>query len=251
MLSLHFLTCFKQELEGFIAKGIFKQALEKGLFRITFHDLRDFGFGKHNKIDDYPFSNKKGMILRADVVYNAVTSIEDYENMRIIYTCPKGVVLNQTLSTELYQCQKEIIIISGYYEGIDERIFELLPIEQISIGDYIINNGDSAAVVIAETLIRQQPGVLGNEACIADESHFTGLLGESHFTQPVTVNNIEAPAILRSGNHKAIQKYKEKTALKNTLVNRLDLLAKSKITSNQKQLITEILNEMVVKHNDK
>ena len=251
MLSLHFITCFKQELDVFIAKGIFKKALDKGLFKMKTYDLRCFGVGKHKKIDDYPFSNKKGMILRADVIYNAVTSIEDYQNMRIIYTCPKGLVLNQTLSKQLYQCQKEIILISGYYEGVDQRIFDVLPIETISIGDYIVNNGDCAAAVIAETLIRQQPGVLGNEACIEDDSHYTGMLEADQFTQPVIFKNHAVPECLRSGNHKVVNQLKEKSAFKNTVINRLDLLGKKHVTSDQKTLITEILKEMVVKKHDK
>ncbi len=247
MLSLHFITCFKQELEAFINKGIIKQALSKGLFDMKTYDLRDFGVGPHKKIDDYPFSNKKGMLLRADVIYNAVTSIADYQNMRIIYTCPKGLVFNQNVSRQLYQCKKEIILISGYYEGIDQRIFDLLPIEQVSIGDYIVNNGDCAAAVIAETLIRQEPGVLGNKACIDDESHYTGLLEANQYTQPVTFNDVSVPEVLRSGNHPVIDSYKEKIALKNTLINRMDLIGKKIITNQQQKLITEILNEMVVK----
>ena len=251
MLSLHFITCFKQELEAFIAKGIIKQALDKGLFTMKMYDLRDYGVGKHKKIDDYPFSNKKGMLLRADVVYDAVTSIEDYQNMRIIYTCPKGLVFNQAISRQLYQSQKEIILISGYYEGIDQRIFDLLPIEPVSIGDYIVNNGDCAVAVIAETLIRQEAGVLGNKECIDDESHYTGLLESNQYTQPVTIKDVSVPELLRSGNHKAVSIYKEKIALQNTLINRLDLIGNKEITSQQKNLITEILKEMAVKTNDK
>jgi tRNA (guanine37-N1)-methyltransferase len=251
MLSLHFITCFENELDSFISKGIIKQARAKGLLDIKFYNLRNYGVGTHKKIDDYPFSNKKGMLLRADVVYNAVTSIEDYQNMRIIYTCPKGFGWNQDLSTQMINSQKEIILISGYYEGIDHRIFDLLPIEPVSIGDYIVNNGDCAVAVIAETLIRQVPGVLGNSDCIDDDSHCSGMLETHQFTQPLTVLGLTVPEVLLSGNHKAVALFKQKSALKDTLIIRSDLIGKLKLSDQQQKLMTEILKDMVVKKNDK
>lgn len=246
MLEFHFITLFENELNRFLIKGIFKRGLGKDLFKVHTHDLRKFAVDKHQKIDDYPFSQKKGMLLRSDVVYNAITSIEDYQNMAIIYTCPKGPVYTQKTCKELYNNHKSIIFVSGYYEGIDERIFELLPIQRVSIGDFILNSGDSAAVVIAETLIRSIPGVLGNSECINDDSHFLPYLEAPQYTQPVNFKNKNVPEIYRSGNHKEISRYKLKQSLKNTLFQRPDILGISEINKNNKEILTEIIKEMAV-----
>jgi len=247
MNHFHCISLFGTELFGFLNKGLVKKALQNKLFSITIHDLREFGIGTHKKVDDYPFSSKEGMLLRADVVYKAVTSIEDYDKKRIIYTCPKGKMLNQTLSRQIYQSNQDIIFISGYYEGIDERIFDVLPIERLSIGDYIVNNGDSAVAVILETIIRQIPGVLGNQKCIDNESHVNTLLESPQYTKPVQFKNKSVPDILRSGHHGKIKSYKEKKALKETLLKRPDLLNHYPFSKKEKTMLTEILKEMVVK----
>lgn len=244
--TFHFISLFESELTQFLIKGIFKRGLEKGLFKIYTHNLRNYAVDKHQKVDDYPFSEKKGMLLRADVVYQAITSIEDYQNMAIIYTCPKGPVYTQKMCKKLYNDYKDIIFISGYYEGIDERIFDLLPIQRISIGDYILNSGDSAAAVIAETLIRSIPGVLGNAQCIHDDSHCLPYLEAPQYTQPVQFNNKKVPEIYRSGNHKEISRHKLKQSLSKTLFHRPDILGISEINKNNKEILTEIIKEMAV-----
>jgi tRNA (guanine37-N1)-methyltransferase len=246
VLELHCISLFGNDLLNFVLKGLIKRGYDKKLFKFHTHNLRDFAAGKHKKVDDYPFSQKKGMLLRADVVYNAITSIEDYQNMAIIYTCPKGPVYTQRVCNELFESTQNIILISGYYEGIDERIFDLLPIKRVSIGDYIVNSGDCAAAVIAESLIRKVPGVLGNNECIEDDTHFIPLLEAPHYTQPVTVNNNTVPSVYRSGNHGLIEKHKLKQALKNTLFFRPDLLGINNITKIKKEIITEIIKEMAV-----
>ena len=201
-------------------------------------------------MDDYPFSGKKGMLIKPDTIYNAVTSIADYQNMRIIYTCPKGQVFTQDKANSYFESKESLIIIPGYYEGIDDRIFELLPIERVSIGDYILNSGESAAFVIAETILRQVPGVLGNNECIEDDSIFSNLLEAPQYTQPAMFMNIPVPDILRSGHHKNIKEWKKHHSLKQTLFMRPDLLARKKFDSDEVNKMTTILNEMVVKKND-
>ena len=250
MFSIHIITLFPEQVEQYCLKGIFKRAFDQGLFSLTVVDLRNFGVGKHNKIDYYPFSGKKGMIIRADALYAAVSSIEEYQNKRIIYTCPKGPVLDQSLSTTIASDQQSLILIPGYYEGVDERIFDLLPIERVSIGNYILNSGDSAAIVIAETIIRQLPGVLGNAACIEDDSLFDQELEAPQYTQPLALNGLSVPDILRSGDHGKVALWKKKRALWSTLVMRPDILCQKKVSDDEKIALTEIIKEMVVKEND-
>jgi tRNA (guanine37-N1)-methyltransferase len=249
-MSFYYLSLFPNEVRQYFLKGIFKRAFDKNLFNINFIDLRDFGIGDHKKVDHYPFSEKKGMVLRVDSLYNAITSIADYQNMRIIYTCPKGQLFDQVYSKEIIQENKSLILIPGYYEGIDERIFEVLPIERVSIGNYILNSGDTAALAIAETIIRQIPGVLGNEGCIEDDSLYNNELESPQYTQPLEFKGHKVPDILRSGHHALVADWKKEQALNQTLFMRPDILAKKEISNAEKEVLTKILNKMVVKEND-
>ncbi len=246
MFTLHALTLFPDELNQFLCKGIIKRSHKKELFKFCVHDLRNFGKGKHQKIDDYPFSDRKSMLLRADVVYDAITSIDGYEQMTIMYVCPRGKQFNQAYSQELFEHNKHIILVAGYYEGVDERLFDMLPIQRVSIGDYIINSGDCAVAVIAESIIRQVPGVLGNKDCIYEDSYCNGLLEAPKYTQPLTLDKYSVPSLLREGNHQAIARYTQKMALYTTLVQRPDLLGSYSCNKQQQDLITTLLNEMAV-----
>ncbi len=133
-MIINIITLFPKEMKEFFLKGIFKSGYEKGMFGLNFVDLRKFGKTKHTKVDDYPFGLRKGMILRADVILDAVKSIENYKDYRILYTCPKGDHLNQRLSSSLSKEKKGLIIIIGYYKGVDSRLFDILPIQRISLG---------------------------------------------------------------------------------------------------------------------
>lgn len=250
MLSLHVLTLFPEQFRQFFLKGLIQRAYDNRCFVLNTIDLRQFGIGQQKKVDHYPFSEKKGMLLRSDVVYKALISIEDYQNMRIIYTCPKGKVFNQHLSTSMVNDGKDIILISGYYEGIDNRIFDMLPIEQISIGDYIVNSGDCAVAVIAESLVRQCSGVLGNPDCVEEDSHFSNFLEAPQYTQPVVFNDKHVPDILRSGDHAKIKQYKYKQALQYTLLNRPDLLNET-FNQTEKHYLTTVIKEMVVNKDER
>ena len=240
-MNIHIISLFPEELKAYFLKGIFKKALNKDIFKINFIDLRDYALDKHSKVDDYPFSDKQGMLLKADVIYNAVTSIDNFEDYRLIYTCPKGPVLDQEMSRG-YLSDKGLIIIAGYYEGIDERIFELLSIERLSIGNFVLSSGELPALVLIETIVRQLPGVLGNPKSLADDSIVSGLLECPHYTQPRVLSGIKVPDVLLSGNHKAIKDWKRKESLKNTLFNKPEMLTKADLTKSDKTYLAEILN---------
>ena len=248
MLTLHFLTEFPQELNQFLIKGIFKRAFEEKKFNVKFHLIRDFAIGKHKKIDDYPYSKKKGMLIRADVLSNALNSIPDITNKIIICGTPQGKKFTQHSSETLLAQEKDIVFVSGYYEGIDARLFKLFPIQCISVGDYILNSGDSASIVMAETMIRQIPGVLGNIDCVSDDTFSTPFLEPSQYTHPQDVYGQTVPDMLRSGNHNAIDAFKVKESIEKTLFNRIDLVSNHLFDSKQKKHMTDIINTMVVKH---
>lgn len=247
MLTLHVITQFPIPFAQFVCKGLIGKAHDAGLFSLNVIDMRAFGVGRHKKIDAPPFSEKKGMIIRADVIYNAVTSIKNIEDKTILYPCPRGKQFTQPLANHWVAEQKDLVFISGYYEGIDARLFRLLPITRVSLGDFIVNSGDSACAVFIETVVRQLPGVIGNQECVADDSHFTALLEHEQYTQPAEYSGHFVPDVLRSGNHVRIAAYKKKSALRQTLFTRTDLMAQHTLHEQDKQFITEIINESVEK----
>lgn len=244
MFSIKIITLFPNEVLAFFNKGILKRAFEKRLFSFEVIDLRTFAVGKHQKVDDYPFSHKKGMLLRSDVLYNAITSIDLVEEYRLLYTCPSGVCFNQSLAkTYLEESNKGIIICSGYYEGIDDRLQHVLPVEPISIGDYVLMSGDLPALVVTETVLRQVPGVLGNQLCVEDDSIFNGTLEHPQFTKPDEWKGISIPAVLKSGDHEKVRNWKRKESLKKTLFKRPDLLASARLDDTDRVMLTAIIKE--------
>jgi len=245
LITFHFITEFDLQLKNYLIKGIFKRAHDQGAFSIKTHLLRQFAVGKHAKIDDYPFSQKKGMLLRLDVLKKALDSIADIESKLIIYCCPQGKLFSQEASKTLLLPQQDIVFISGYYKGVDSRLFDLYPIKRMSIGNYILNSGDSAAIVMAETLIRQLPGVLGTHDCINDDTFSSPFLEPSMYTHPVELSGQIVPDVLRSGNHNVIKAFKFKDSIQKTLYNRLDLCKHHLFKDNEKDIVTEILNKTV------
>lgn len=243
MFSVKIITLFPNEVTTFFNKGILKRAFEKRLFSFEVIDLRKFAVGKHQKVDDYPFSHKKGMLLRSDVLYNAITSIDLVEDYRLLYTCPSGSCFNQSLAKTYLKEDSGIIICSGYYEGIDDRLRHVLPIEAVSIGDYVLMSGDLPALVIAETVLRQVPGVLGNQLCVEDDSIFNGTLEHPQFTKPDEWNGLSVPEVLKSGDHAKVRDWKRKESLKKTLFKRPDLLSSAPLVESDKKVLTTIIKE--------
>jgi tRNA (guanine37-N1)-methyltransferase len=240
--TIYILGLFPKEAAQFFLKGIFKRAQDEGIINVSFIDIREFSVGKHQKVDEYPFGHKTGMLLRADVLYNAITSIPSYANYHLIYTCPKGPVLTQKVATTLTKKQG-LIIIPGYYKGIDERLFSLLPIPRISLGDFVVSSGEIPAFAIAESVIRLLPGVIGNTKSMTNDSIMKGCLEAPHYTQPREWMGQSVPEIMISGNHPEIKKWERKKALQQTLFWKPELLLETSITKeDQKHLQYIILN---------
>ena len=236
------LTLFPQPMGDFFLKGIFKKAADAGLFKIRFVNIRDFALDRFSRVDDYPYGDRQGMILKADVVYAAISSIENFSEYRLLYTCPKGPVLDQeTVSSFLDGSSRGLILLCGYYEGVDERLFSLLPLERISIGDFVLSSGELPALMIAEAVFRQIPGVLGNPACLAEDSILSGVLEYPQFTAPKEFMGHSVPDVLLSGHHGQIQKWKRKEALAQTLFFKPQMLATGEISKEDQQVLTALL----------
>jgi tRNA (guanine37-N1)-methyltransferase len=240
-MKIFVLTLFPDELECVFNKGIFKRALDNRLFELNFINMREFSETKYRNVDDYPFASRKGMLLKADIVYRAITSIPEYETYKIIYACPKGDVYNQRIAQSFCD-EAGLILISGYFEGVDERIFDMLNIARISIGDFVLSSGELPALMIAESVVRLIPDVIQKDG-YRDDSHLTGLLEYPQYTQPRDLNGNMVPDILLSGHHKNIERWQRKESLKQTLYNRIDLLKTFCPDEIDSELLVEIFKE--------
>ena len=182
------------------------------------------------------------MLLKADVLSEAIKSIPNYESAQIIYTSPKGTRLDHSVAKDVSDAKKDLIVIIGYYEGVDERLFDLFEIMPISVGDYVLTSGELPALTIIESVVRYLPGVLGNKECIEEESVMSGVLEAPQYTQPRDLDGVEVPEILLSGHHKNIETWEREKALELTLFKRPDLFAKLDASEIDKQLTTKIIN---------
>jgi len=227
----HILTIFPEFFEGPFAHGVVKRAKDNGLLDIRIHNLRDWTFDRHKTVDDRPFGGGEGMVLKAEPVFLAVESIwpERQAEQKIVLLSAQGRMFDQAMANRLSTESKELLLICGRYEGVDERVAEHLADEEVSIGNYVLSGGELAAAVVIDTVARLLPGVLGNESSAAFESfqetgHGEGLLDCPHWTRPAEFRGWKAPEVLLNGNHEQIRQFRKSAALAKTTRLRPDLL---------------------------
>ncbi len=206
MWSARIFTLYPEMFPGPLAVGLYKKALEKKLWKLNIVNIRDYADDKHKTVDDTPFGGGQGMLLKPDVLAKSVDqNIKKKE--RIFCLSPKGKKLDQNLSKELSK-EKTINFICGHFEGIDERFISSRNIEEISIGDYILSGGETAVLVIIDSILRLLPGVIGNQKSIKDESFENGLLEHPQFTKPQIWEKKSVPEVLLSGDHAKINDWR-------------------------------------------
>jgi tRNA (guanine37-N1)-methyltransferase len=242
MKSYYILSLFPEPLKTMFVKGLFEKAIQSNLFSTDFIDIRDFATGKHRKVDDRPFGGKKGMILKAECIEQAITSIENYEDFRLLYTCPKGRVFDQSFASELVK-EKGVVIVSGYYGGIDHRLSQVLPLEAVSIGDFVVSSGELPALTILDAIVRQIPGVLGNPRSFKEDSIVSNRIEGPVYTSPSLYKDYDVPDILKSGHHEKIKNWKIKESLRETLFKKPELFLTSEPTDYEIELMTGLLQE--------
>ncbi len=219
-MNIQVLTLFP-EMFSPLEHSMIGRARQNGIVEMSFIDIRDYTKDKHNRTDDYPFGGGQGMVMMADPVFSALRDI-DAGSKKIVYMSPKGRVLDQEKITELSE-EKDLVILCGHYEGIDERILEKWDIEEISIGDYILTGGEPAAVVLIDSVVRMLPGVLSSEESAMEESIYSGLLEYPQYTHPREYEGMEVPEVLLSGHHRNIYLWRFEKALEITKERRPDL----------------------------
>ena len=221
-LHVHILTIFPKMFEPFLNESIIKRAQAKKKVVITVHDLRAFTNDKHRKADDRPFGGGPGMVMMAQPFFAAIKRIKGKKKAKVILTSPSGQPFKQKIALRLSK-EKNIIILCGHYEGIDERVMKVVD-ESISIGDYVLTGGELPAMVMVDAIARLIPGVLGKEASLVNESFENNLLEYPQYTRPAKFLGMKVPTVLLSGNHKDIESWRRQEAVKRTKKLRPDLL---------------------------
>lgn len=222
------LTIFPSFFESPLKQGILKRAQDRGLIEINIHDIRDYALDKHRMTDDYPYGGGEGMVMKVEPIYRAVVEVKKKNEMANLHPwlcllTPQGRPFNQAKALELSK-KESLTLICGRYQGVDERVRELVVDEEISIGDYILSGGESAALVVIDAVSRLVEGVVGCKQSIEEDSFSMGLLEYPHYTRPVEFMGLKVPDILISGNHKEIMKWRRMQSIKRTYERRPELL---------------------------
>lgn len=244
MIRFDILTLFPDMFRAVLGDSIIKRAADKGLIEMNFVNIRDFSKNKHKKTDDYPYSGGGGMLMTPQPLYDAYQSIAadlDYKPYTI-YMSPCGKVFNQQLAIDLSQ-KKHIVIICGHYEGIDQRIIDMLVDCEISIGDFVLTGGEIPAMAVVDAVSRMIPGVLSSESSFQNESHYSGLLEHPQYTRPEEFMGHKIPEVLLSGNHAKIEEWKREQSVLQTLKKRPDMLDAAKLSPKEAEYVKKALDK--------
>ena len=231
-MKFNVLTLFPELFEQYLSQTILKRAIDKDIIDFNIVNIRDYARNKHSQMDDIPFGGGAGMVLKPEAYWNFFyENYEFYNNENshlkkpyVIFLSPQGKQLTHKKVTELSE-KEEIVLISGRYEGLDQRVIDKFVDEEISIGDYVLSSGDLPCLVIMDSVIRIKEGVIKKESFETD-SFYNGLLGFPQYTRPVEIDGYSVPEVLRSGNHAKIDEYRLFHSIEKTMKNRMDLFEK-------------------------
>lgn len=240
-MRVDILTLFPGMFQGPMTESMMWKARDRQLLDLHIHDIRDFSTDKHRTVDDIPYGGGGGMLMRVDVVTRAVESLVK-PGTPVILTSPQGRVFSHAIAKELAS-HEQITILCGHYEGIDERVRQLLVTDEISIGDYVLTGGELAAMVMVDALVRHIPGVLGAEGAAEADSHADGILEGPHYTRPPFFRGLEVPQVLQQGDHAKIAQWRREQGLRQTWRNRPDLLMRAQLTDDEKYLLAIFADE--------
>lgn len=224
MLRIDVITIFPKMFSPVLDESIMRRARLKKCVDLRVHDLRDFSEDSHRKVDDRPFGGGPGMVMTPQPLVSAVRKIRGRrKNVRVIYLCPGGATFTQRKAREMAQ-GKAYILVCGHYEGIDERVRELVVDESLSVGDYVLTGGEIPAMLVIDAVVRLLPGVLGCAESIEEESFENNLLEYPQYTRPADFSGKKVPVVLLSGNHLAVKRWRHEQAVARTQAFRPDLL---------------------------
>jgi len=240
-MRIDVLTLFPEILDGPLHASLLGKALAEGILDVAVTNIRDFATDKHRTTDDAPFGGGPGMVMKCEPLFAAVESLREKNSLeRVILLSPRGRRLDQKRVREL-AAAPDMVLICARYEGVDERVSQGLCTEEISIGDYVLSGGELPALVVIEAVSRMLPGVIGDFESVRTDSFYDGILGAPQYTRPPVFRGMEAPAVLREGNHAAIARWRRKEALRATHRRRPELL--TECTKSDRELLAELTRE--------
>ena len=240
-MRIDVLTLFPGMFQGPMTESMMWKAQDRGLLTLNLHDIRDFTVDKHRSADDTPYGGGGGMVLRPDVLVRAVETLHT-PGTPVILMSPQGRVFSHEIAKELATHQ-QLMFVCGHYEGVDERVRDLVITDEISIGDYVLTGGELAAMVVIDALMRHIPGLLGAEGAAEADSHADGLLEGPHYTRPAVFRGLSVPDVLQQGDHAKIMQWRRREGLRRTWQNRPDLLLKADLTDAEKYWLIELAEE--------
>ena len=230
-MRIDVMTLFPDMCRTVLDESILGRAQKKGALEVYCHQIRDYTLNKQKQVDDYPYGGGQGMIMNAQPIADCFRAVCEQAGQRphLVYMSPQGAVLTQQRARELAELPC-LCVLCGHYEGVDERVIEAFVDEQISVGDFVLTGGELPALTLIDCVSRMVPGVLSEEACFTDESHFSGLLEYPQYTRPAEWEGRAVPDILLTGHHANIQAWRRQQSLERTLRRRPDMLEHAELT---------------------
>ena len=245
-MRIDILTLFPEMCNTVMQESIIGRAQKAGKVEIVCTNIRDFAGNKHNKVDDTSYGGGMGMIMAANPIYECYKSLynETEEKPHLVYLSPKGAKFNQEKAVELSKLDR-LVLLCGHYEGIDQRVIDEIVDEEISIGDFVLTGGELPALTVADAVCRMLPGVLSEDICFEDESHFDGLLEYPQYTKPAVWHDREVPEVLLSGNHAKINEWRRVQSLQITMEKRPDMLCMENLSEKDKKLLEKYYKDNI------
>lgn len=245
-MRFHVLTIFPRMFDSPFAEGVVHRGIDAGLIELHVHDIRDYTHDRHRSTDDYTFGGGPGMLMKPEPLFEGVESIREKhdtpENAPVVLLTPQGERLTQPLVENL-AAEDDLILICGRYEGFDERVRKNLATHEISIGDYVLNGGEAAAIVLVEAVARLIPGVVGSDESTRNDSFTTGLLQHPQYTRPADFRGMTVPEVLLSGDHARIEQWRRRESLRRTFQRRPDLLDEANLPPEDREFLNSLRDE--------
>ncbi len=238
-MKFHILTLFPEMFCQPLSASIIGRAIENGALEVQLHNIRDYATDRHRTVDDAPYGGGAGMVMKVEPLIAALEAVKELApSARLLLTSPRGAAFNQQMATDLAAC-REVIIVCGRYEGIDERVIELSGAEELSLGDFVLTGGELAAMVVIDAVGRLLPGVLGSDQSALSDSFSDGLLEYPQYTRPPEFKGLKVPDVLLSGNHSQIAKWRREQSLLRTRRSRPDLLDAATLSKSDTVMLLE------------
>lgn len=235
-MRIDVLTLFPEMFQGVLGSSMLGRAAQGGILEFHLHNIRDWSTNKHHNADDYPFGGGAGMVMMAQPIWDCLDQVDPNHHALRIALLPRGETLGVPMARELSR-KDWLVLLCGHYEGVDQRLLDEYGAEEISVGDYVLTGGELPAMILTDAVSRMLPGVLSEEACFTEESHYSGLLEYPQYTRPEVWRGRPVPEVLLSGHHGNIAKWRRAQALAVTKNNRPDLWERAKLTKEDKKLL--------------